>query len=131
MDSLSKKWKRKQKEYRNGPDWTEVVNLKIKFDLSGGWNKKKIKANEKEFIELPTQSLLHRPRFCLESKRENLLNLKVGSKIKYINCSYPASLTLMSVCAHFGFHVTFHDNNSNIKKEGITFKKQIKKEGRY
>lgn len=131
MDSLSKKWKRKQKEYRNGPDWTEVVNLKIKFDLSGGWNKKKIKANEKEFIELPTQSLLLRPQFCLESKREDLSNLKVGSKIKYINCSYPASLTLMSVCAHFGFHVTFHDNNSNIKKEGITFKKQRKKKGRY
>lgn len=131
MDSLSKKWKRKQKEYRNGPDWTEVVNLKIKFDLSGGWNKKKIKANEKEFIELPTQSLLLRPRFCLESKREDLSNLKVGSKIKSINCSYPASLTLMSVCAHFGFHVTFHDNNSNIKKEGITFKKQRKKKGRY
>lgn len=35
MDSLSKKWKRKQKEYGNGPDWTEVINLKIKFDLSG------------------------------------------------------------------------------------------------
>lgn len=109
-------------------NWSNQFENKVWFKW--GWNKK-IKANEKEFIELPTQSLLHRPRFCLESKRENLLNLKVGSKIKYINCSYPASLTLMSVCAHFGFHVTFHDNNSNIKKEGITFKKQIKKEGRY